>query len=316
MTKAVRLAFELETKIIPLKAMLPVKQLAPHLKPSWKYKRLAASIAEVGIIEPLVVYRRPDDQGRYILLDGHKKRMILLNRGQTEEVCLLATENEAFTYNGRVNWIPTIQEHLMIVRAVERGVSEERMARALNVKVAYVRRRRTLLRGICRKAIDLLKDHQVNPVTFDVLRKMKAPRQIEACRLMNAASNHTSIYAKALLAASDEDQRKQPSAPRPVNAVTCADLALMEREMKKVQQDFSKIEATYGNDMLNLVVATGYVARLISNRRIARYLDDNHPEILRELRDIVTAAGAASAGHEASGQVMGAPKRVPVDLSP
>ncbi|MET4736710.1 ParB-like chromosome segregation protein Spo0J [Bradyrhizobium japonicum] len=290
MVGAVSLAFERETRVIPLKDMLPLKLLPAHLKRSWKYQRLAASIAEVGVIEPLVVFHKPDDQGRYILLDGHKKRMILLNRGQTEEVCLLATEKEAFTYNGCVNWIPTIHEHLMIARAAERGVPEERIARALNLKVAYIRRRRTLLRGICKKAVDLLKDHQVNPATFDALRKMKAPRQIEACTLMKAASNHTAVYAtKALLAASDEAQRKQPSAPRPVNAVTCADLTLMEREMKKVQQDFSTIEATYGNDMVNLVVAAGYVLRLISNRRIARYLEDNHPEIFSGFKTIAPA---------------------------
>lgn len=318
MARAVRLAFERETRVIPLEAMLPVKQLPPHLKRSWKYNRLAASIAEVGVIEPLVVFHKPDDQGRYILLDGHKKRMILLNRGKTEEVCLLATEKEAFTYNGRVNWVPSIHEHLMIARAVERGVPEERIARALNVKVAYIRRRRRLLRGICRKAVDLLKDYQINPVTFDVLRQMKAPRQIEACLLMKAASNHTAVYAKALLAASDDHQRMRPSAPRPVNAVTCADLALMEREMKKVQQDYRAIEATYGEDMLNLVVAAGYVSRLISNRRIARFLDDNHPEILSQFTAIVAGAEAAAGSRGSSGSAPAgvSPRRVPVDLSP
>lgn len=305
MAERVKIAFEREMKAISLHAMLPVRKLPSDLKRSWKYKRLARSIAEVGVIEPLVVYRKPDDQGRYILLDGHKKRMILLNRGQTEEVCLLAIENEAFTYNGRVNWIPSIQEHLMICRAVERGVSEERIARALNVNIGYIRRRRTLLKGICRKAVDLLKDAQVNPVTFDLLRKMKSLRQIEACRLMNAAGNHTSAYAKALLAASTDREVKNPSGPKPADAVTCADLTLMERELKKVQRDYKTIEMTYGEDLLNLIIATGYLSKLISNPRISRYLDENHPEMLRQF-DVIVQAGSLESS---STQSVAAPRR-------
>lgn len=289
MAERVKVLFERETKVLPLKSMLPVKDLPPDFRRSWRFKRLASSIEEIGVIEPLVVYRKPDDQGRYILLDGHKKRQILLSLGQTEEVCLLATVNEAFTYNARVDFVPSVQEHLMITRAVERGVPEERIARALNVNVAYVRRRRTLLKGICRKAVDLLKDHKINPTTFDAVRKMKPLRQVEACNLMNAAGNHTCTYAKALLAASTDRQLEKPTEPRPANAVTCADLALMERELKKIQQDYKAIEMTYGEDMLNLVIATGYVSKLISNPRIACYLDENHPELLRQFNIIVQA---------------------------
>ena len=290
MKASAKLAFELDTKAIPLMSMLPVKQLPASLKRSWRYKRLAKSIQEIGVIEPLVVYCKPDNRGRYILLDGHKKRMVLLAKGQTEEVCLLATDDEAFTYNKRVNYVPSVQEHLMIVRAVERGVSEERIARALNVEIQYVRRRRFLLKGICPGVVDLLKDQRVNPVTFDALRKMKAERQVEACNLMNAASNYTSAYAKALLAATKDGQLKKPAEPRPVNAVTRADLVLMERELRTVQQDYRSIEGTFGETVLNLVVATGYLARLINNPRIARYLDQNHPEILGQFQAIVVAA--------------------------
>ncbi|WP_243637653.1 MULTISPECIES: hypothetical protein [Brevundimonas] len=50
---------------------------------------------------------------------------------------------ESFTYNKRVNRLATIQEHYMIVRALERGVPEEKLARELNV----IRQRRHLLAG-------------------------------------------------------------------------------------------------------------------------------------------------------------------------
>src|SRR5262245_19562275 len=101
-----------------------------------------------------------------------------MEMGQTEAECILAKDDEAFTYNKRVNRLATVQEHFMIVRAIERGISEEKLARALNVKVNQIKRRRTLLRGICTKAVDLLGDKPVNPVVFDLLRKMRPSRQL------------------------------------------------------------------------------------------------------------------------------------------
>jgi len=38
---------------------------------------------------------------------------------------LIADDDEAFTYNKRGNRVATMQEHYMIVRALERGVSEK-----------------------------------------------------------------------------------------------------------------------------------------------------------------------------------------------
>ncbi|WP_225707707.1 plasmid partitioning protein RepB C-terminal domain-containing protein [Bradyrhizobium cenepequi] len=134
-------------------------------------------------------------------------------RGQTEAECLLAKEDEAFTYNKRVNRLALVQEHFMIVRAIERGVSEEKLAKALGVNIEHIRRRRKLLHGICEEAVGLLRDKVVNPVTFNVLRKMKAVRQVEACQLMVSASNYSSSYAKALLSATKDADRARSAHP-------------------------------------------------------------------------------------------------------
>ncbi len=69
--------------------------------------------------------------------------------GETDVLCLVATDDEAFTYNHKVNQISAIQEHFMILKALESGVSEERMASALSLDIAAVRKKRDLLEGIC-----------------------------------------------------------------------------------------------------------------------------------------------------------------------
>ncbi len=59
-------------------------------------------------------------------------------------MCLVATEDEAFTYKKRVNRLATIQERKMILQAIERGVPQKRIAKALDVDVHNIRRKRRL----------------------------------------------------------------------------------------------------------------------------------------------------------------------------
>jgi ParB-like chromosome segregation protein Spo0J len=89
---------------------------------------IASSIPEVGIVEPPVVARDHTDAGKYLLFDGHLRIDVLKWMGETEVMCLVSTDDEAFTYNKRVNRLAMIQEHKMILKAIERDVSEERVA--------------------------------------------------------------------------------------------------------------------------------------------------------------------------------------------
>src|SRR3546814_9483265 len=71
------------------------------MRRSVKYGQIAASIREVGIIEPPVVVRLPGKEERYRLLDGHMRIDVLKERGDKDVVCLVATDDEAITYNKR-----------------------------------------------------------------------------------------------------------------------------------------------------------------------------------------------------------------------
>lgn len=296
----VNISFEQSIVVLSLNDILPLKQVSETIKGFAKYRRIEKSIAEIGIIEPLVVSRNTDENGKHLLLDGHSRREILLDRGETTARCILAHDDEAFTYNKRINHLATIQEHYMIVRALERGVPEEKLANALNVNIQHIKRRRTLLDGICPEVIDLFKDKTVNPVSFEVLRKMKPMRQMEVGELMQSASNYSSTYAKALLAATKQGDLAKPERPKQVAGMTPEQMARMEREMSTLQQDFKAVEASYGEDVLHLVIAAGYLTKMISNRKIEKYLEQNHPEILSEFKVIIAAASLDSPARDSA----------------
>lgn len=234
-----------------------------------------------------MVARAAGQEGSFILLDGHVRLHVLKEMGETTVTCLVATDDESFTYNKRISRLATIQEHKMILRAVERGVSEARIAAALNVDVALIRRKRTLLNGICPEAAELLKARHCPINSFRSLRKMKLLRQIQAAELMIAANNYTVPYVEAILAASDAAYLVDPAAKKAPAGVTREQAERMKAEMANLQKNIKLIEGTLGPDHLRLVVAGRYVERLLKNDRLARYLDKNHGEILGEFRQIV-----------------------------
>src|SRR6185437_7193162 len=129
--------------------------------------------------------------------------------GKNEVTCLISTDDEAYTYNNRVNRLAMIQEHRMIVKAVERGVPEDRIAKALNVNVQNIVRKRRLLEGICPEVADILKDKYIAISTFTELKKMLPLRQIEAAELMVAMNKYTTNYAKSLVAATPQSHLVQ-----------------------------------------------------------------------------------------------------------
>jgi len=289
MPETVKIAFQRRITTLPIAALLPLKVLQQEVTRGVKYKRIARSIEEVGVIEPLIVARSKESKGQFLLLDGHVRLNVLRERGDADVRCLIADDDEAFTYNKRINRLSTVQEHYMIVKALERGVSEEKLARALNVNTDAIKRRKTLLDGICPEVVNMLDEKTVNPGTFAALRKMKPLRQMEAAELMAGVGNFSASYAKALLAATRQADLVQSDRPKKVGAITPEQMGRMEKEMESLQHDFKAIETSYGDDVLQLVIASGYVAKLIANREIERYLAKNHAEILSEFRSIVAA---------------------------
>jgi ParB-like chromosome segregation protein Spo0J len=287
--KSVRIAFEEHIVSLPVDAILPLKQVPQNIRKSVKFRRIAKSIAEIGVVEPIVVAPQAGSH-RHILLDGHIRLAVLKDLGAIDIRCLVAADDEAFTYNKRINRLATIQEHYMLVRALDRGVSEEMLAKALDFNIKHIKRRRTMLDGIAPEVVDMLKDRIVSPNTFETLRKLKPMRQIEAAELMCTAANFSSSYAKAILAGTKQSDLAKPDKPKRVHGMTPEQMARMEREMTSLQQEFKAVDATYGDDVLALVITVGYLSKLLGNKKIEKYLAQNHSEILSEFRSIIAAA--------------------------
>jgi hypothetical protein len=287
-TGGVHLGFERDIVVLKLGQIVALKSLRPGAKESKKYTQILSSVRAIGLVEPPVVTPDPKKQGMYFLLDGLLRIEALKDIGNDEVECLVSTDDEAYTYNKRINRLSAVQEHRMIVRAMDRSVPAEKIAEALELDVGTIRRRFRMLDGICAEAIEMLKETNCPMKSFDILRQMAPIRQVEAADLMIGQSNFSTMFARALLAATPESQLIDPRKKKPTrgNPVTSEQIARMERELASLQSQVKSVEESFGIDNLHLTVAKGYVTKILSNTRVTRWLEQNRQEYLGEFRSI------------------------------
>jgi RepB plasmid partitioning protein/ParB-like nuclease family protein len=284
-----KVGFEMRKVRLSLAVILPVRQLKDPQKNIRRYLTIRASIKEVGLVEPLVVHPQKDGAGTYLLLDGHLRYFALKELGETEADCIIANDDESFTYNARISRLAPIQEHKMIVKAVRNGVRPERIAVTLNIPVRNVRASMKLLDGIHEEAVDLLKDKAISPKAIHLLKQVSCVRQIEISELMVSANNFTAGYAEALVLGTPKDQLAQPEKPKVKAGLSAEEIGKMEQEMESLEHDLKAVEESYGENMLNLTLARGYIRKLIDNAKVVRFLNGNHPDIFSEFESIATA---------------------------
>ena len=286
-----KIGFEMRKIVVPLNDILPVRQVNDPQSNIRRYRTIRASIKEVGLIEPLVVYPQKGSPGKYLLLDGHLRHFALKDLGLTVAECIVARDDECFTYNARVNRLNPIAEHRMIMKAVQQGVKPERIATALNLKVADVKSSMSLLDGINEAAADLLKDKAISSQAIRLMRRVTGLRQIEIAELMVSANNFTKGYAEAMVLTTPKDQLLNPEEPKRKEGLTREEIGKMEVEMEALERDLKAVERNYGENMLNLALAKGYTKKLLDNAKVVRFLNGNYRDMLSEFESLAAAQG-------------------------
>lgn len=282
-------AFNADGIVVPLDQILPIRQFKGTEKNINRFQSILSSIPVVGLLQPLMVYPQKGRKDAYLLLDGHLRFHALKDLGHTEALCLIATDDESFTYNHRVNRLAPIQEHAMIMKAVKNGVSPKRIAEALHIDLAAIRARMNLLNGVHKEVVDMLKAKQMAHSVFQIFKKVKPLRQIEMAELMISANNFSRAYAEALFTGTLKEHLVNPHEAKKAKNLSADEITRMEREMELSQRELKAIETTYGETVLNLSIACAYLRSLLGNAKITRFLSNNHNDFLDGFRRIVSA---------------------------
>jgi len=284
-----KLGFELRKIRLALENILPMRLVKAEEKATYRFKAIIGSIPEVGLVEPLVVYPQKDSPGKYMLKNGHLRYFALKDLGKPEADCLIATDDECYTYNARISRLPPIQEHKMIVKAVNNGVSPERLAVVLNMPLRVVQASMNLLKGIHPDAAELLKDKNICPKALRLFKRVNGNRQIEMAEMMVTMNNYVTGYAEALVLGTPQHQLVNPDEPKKKAGMSAEDIARMESEMESLERDLKAVTDNYTENIFTLQTAQTYIKNLLKNAKVVRYLNANHAEIYSEFETIAAA---------------------------
>ncbi|MFZ7200341.1 plasmid partitioning protein RepB C-terminal domain-containing protein [Avibacterium avium] len=282
MPKNITYAFHNKLIWLFTEQIIPTKKMDKNFEKSVKFHSILSSIREIGIVEPLVVY---PENSQYILLDGHSRLQALKILGIDKVLCMLSTDDEGFTYNKQINRLTAVQENKMLLKTIERGVSDELIAKTLNVDLKVLRQKMNMLNGITKEVVDMLANKQVSREIFRVLRKMKPKRQIEVAEMMIASNKFTLTYANMMLLSSRKEELVENHKSKTTND-DLAELSIMQRELERLKENYKISEEKLADLKMGLVVAKGYVKKLLSNPAIVDLLENDQNEVYLALKEV------------------------------
>ena len=101
MAGKVTIGFEADSVTLAIADILPLRPVDDTVRKSRKFLQIAASVHEIGIVQPPIVARRPELKGKYLLLDGHLRIDVLKDMGIAEVTCLVSSTTRPSPTIGR-----------------------------------------------------------------------------------------------------------------------------------------------------------------------------------------------------------------------
>ncbi|HDL4144515.1 TPA: RepB plasmid partition, partial [Mannheimia haemolytica] len=178
-----------------------------------------------------------------------------------------------------------VQENKMLMKTIERGVSDELIARTLNINLKALRQKMNMLNGITREVVDILANKQVSKEIFRILRKMKPERQIEVAQMMIASNKFTLTYANMMLLSSRKEELVESHKSKTTND-DLTDLSIMQKELERLKENYKISEEKLADLKMGLVVAKGYVKKLLNNAAVVDLLENDQSEIYLTLKEV------------------------------
>lgn len=245
------------------------------------YNSILSSIREVGIIQPLVVCVSPNS-GKYKILDGHVRFYALRELKQKYVYCIIANDNERYTFDAQINNLNTFQKAAMIAKAVRNHVSVKR----IGISEKQILSDMNVAEGLDGKVVEILKTANVTSKSLRELKRVRNARQIQIAQMMKSSNNYSFTFVSSLVSASlpcdfHEDQRKPGKTRMDFSEIRTLEMASDSLE-KRAKESLEKYHA----QIFDLVTIIGFLRRLMGDDRIKGYISRNFADYYPELKKI------------------------------
>ncbi|EPN2807517.1 plasmid partitioning protein RepB C-terminal domain-containing protein [Serratia marcescens] len=260
------------------------RPLPVNIRSSMKYNQIAITVKEIGLIEPVVVFI--DSKNNKRILDGHLRVDVLKELGVKKVHCLISPIEDTYTYNKRVNRITIVQEQKMLLRAVDSGVSVDKLCAVLGVSAQTVQGKLKISEGIALEVMALLAEKNVPQALFGLLRKLKSYKQIEMVNTLVSINNFTKKFAESMLHTMPAECFIDAENSRLESNDVRRNLERLEKDMMSVQVETSNLDDEYAENTLKLVIVKGHLEKVLNKTEILHWLYDNCPDYLSVFKQV------------------------------
>jgi hypothetical protein len=287
MSKKIKIDFKDFLITLAINDVATIRTNTARVKRGHKYKQILSSIQAIGIIEPPVVTWN-EKINKYILLDGHLRFEALKEIGIENVDCIISTDDESYTYNKYINKLSPIQAYNMINNALKNGVSEEKLAKALDLDMVSLRAKKNLLNNVSHEVVDLLKDKDISEKLFRLLRKMNLKRQLVAAHMMIDNNRYTYDFLKTIYDMSSDDDLIIKRVKKNISTEVLERRMRLEEENMSLSGDIQLLQYDYGINMLKFSTVHAFLRNVMKNSNVANFIKKFDEEIFNHFTKIIS----------------------------
>jgi len=277
---------------IPLEQLVPLHERKINLKSNAGFRKILSSIGEIGLIEPLCVYRDGDS---FIILDGYLRFKACEQLGVERVPCILYPSKEAYTFNRMVNRLSPLQEIKMLRRSLE-TVDQATIAKVFGMRSIQHRLGTHLLEQLHPRVVEAFDKNLVGKLSANELTYVKPDRQLEILQEMERTGDYSASLARALVVKTPPSQRVRGGKrkkPWDRQVARRRELVTKLEEVEKRHDFYSRLYNQYSTDLLKLC---SFARKLITHDALRGRLESDHREILERFAKIVFDGEGAQAG--------------------
>jgi hypothetical protein len=271
---------------VPLDQLQLRQQTARDEHWSERLRVLQRSLERFGQLAPVVVIpvltgARSSNDAQFVVVDGELRVTGLQLLRAKSAVCIQPVA-KSLSDAERLNLPSIAQEHQILSRAVEMGMSVGYLAEVFGIEPSAIKLRLGMLHRICAAALRLIGDEPASEGAYRCLRRLTPPRQVEVAHAMLDLEDFSARVALALVRSTPgfqffrkprfvwtDKERTSTSTLRNTFAVTAAETR--------------RLAMQHPNVTLELSILTAHVRGLLSNTALVRWLALNRPDQLQRL---------------------------------
>lgn len=268
---------------VPIDKLVPINERSINLKTNKGFHKILSSIKNIGLIEPLCVYR---ENGHYLILDGFLRYKALQQIGIKMVPCILQQTKEAYTFNRMVNVLSPYQESRMLRKSLA-SIDHSTIEQVLGLKSLEYRLGTQTYEHLDNNIIKMIDANKISRKCAKELTYVNRERQLEILQEMKKYNDFSITFARALVIKTSPDKRNVEKKIKKTwfeDSGKKQELIAKLEEVQKRYDFFSSLYRQYMTDLLKLSI---YVRKLITNEKIKNYMAQKSPELFESFNKIV-----------------------------